>query len=533
MTQTFVVHAVGKRLPSGQLLPVAWFARELGSGQELTGDSPRFGQGTLVAFPAHRVLETLSAFGVSKPHHIIDLYAEYRIATNGKAAADGTADPDLGEACTALGVPCHVTMTDEEAAASGDAKAHCRAVVDAVCLLFTAMSFDRPEALRRGQYATAVAAMQERGIPIGSHLQTLAQEARHQLRLLAADEYPQCFRGGRWASKSAQRWLHSLRLGKVTPTLDWCRRHSDSRVQRAGEIAATLQKLEQLDRVRVDQDGRSRTDLRPYAAVSGRNQPRGYAWEIAKPLIQPPPGKALAIIDYCQQEFGIAAHLAQDPAMIADYYAGDAYLNFGIRAGVCSRNAPQSELRSLLKQAVLPIMYGASAHSLTQNYGIAKETARTLVATFDQAYPRCREWLLEARCRVAQQGVIRTVFGWKFHAPIESPDDFHQLLRTARNFPVQANGTEILWEACRRLHAAGIPLCGTLHDAILVESDADSVTDAVQQAEAIMQEASEGVLDEPLRTTAEVIRHGELFRCQQRFWSAAAGLLATKEVVCR
>ena len=45
-------------------------------------------------------------------------------------------------------------------------------------------------------------------------------------------------------------------------------------------------------------------------------------------LIKPGPGHALAYIDYEQQEFAMAAHLSQDPKMIAAYASGDVYLAF-------------------------------------------------------------------------------------------------------------------------------------------------------------------------------------------------------------
>jgi DNA polymerase-1 len=533
MSQMWVCHAVGKRLPSGALQPVAMYAKELTTGQEMAGEGAvpwSHKDSTLVAFPGHTVIETLNASGCCPPESIIDLYAEHRAATNGKTAGDGTADPCLAKACAAWGLPCHTNMTDEEAAASGRAHEHCQAVVDAGCALLQAMPLDRSQALSRGRYAATVAAMQERGIPVSQNLKSFSATALDELRLVAQAEFPLCFLRGRWARESVRRWLHSLRLGKVTASVDGCRRHEDPRVQRVGEIAAVLQKLEQLNRVCVDHDERSRTNLRPYAAVTGRNQPRGYAWEIAKPLIHPPAGKVLAIIDYCQQEFGIAAHLSKDHAMIADYVAGDAYLRFGVRAELCTPNDQQA--RALLKQAVLPTMYGASAETLTAQYGLTHEAARTVITTFDRAYTRCREWMMESRGALAQQGIIKTPFGWHFYAPKECPDDFSKLLRTAGNFPVQANGTEILWEACRRLHAAGIPLCGTLHDAVMVEAEADIAAEVFAMAEAIMQEASCKVLGAALRTATESIGFGEQFRSQQRFWSSVNRLLASTKEAC-
>jgi DNA polymerase I-like protein with 3'-5' exonuclease and polymerase domains len=240
----------------------------------------------------------------------------------------------------------------------------------------------------------------------------------------------------------------------------------------------------------------------------------------------------IAVIDYAQQEFGIAAKLAGDPAMVDDYYTGDAYRNFGVRAGVCGRNNDDEAERTLLKRVVLPIMYGSSAESLSREHGLPQVLTRKLVTAFAKAYPIYKQWTQDARRQLMQAGRISTAFGWHFHAPGESPDNFPKLLRTAGNFPVQANATEILWETCRLLHSAGVSLCGTLHDAVMVEADEDTACDVISTTQSLMQEASETVLTAPLRTTSESIRHGEQLRSQHRFWSSIEALMAVTGEVC-
>jgi DNA polymerase-1 len=537
MRSIWVCHAIGRKLPTGRIQPRAIFARELSSGRELTKNnqsSAQWLESIVVAFPAHQVLELLTAYGFSEPQNVIDLYAEHRSATNGRVISDNTADPVLAEACKAWGVPCAIGETDEETTDPEDGLRYCRNVVDTVSLLLRAIPCDWSQALRRGQYAAAVAAMQSRGIPVSLQLQTQAQQTRDQLLAIAEEEYPQCLRKGRWANDTTGRWLRGLGLGQRTnPSIDWCRRHTDSRVRRAGEIAKALEKLEKLSRCTIDGDSRSRVDLRPYAAITGRNQPRGYAWEIAKPLIQPCSGKVVAIVDYAQQEFGIAANLAGDSAMIGDYYTGDAYRNFGVRAGMCHRGDDDEGVRATLKRVVLPIMYGSSAESLRRAHGLSHASASDLVTGFAKAYPQYKQWIQDARSEMAQAGRISTAFGWHLYAPINSPDDFSKLLRTAGNFPVQATATEILWETCRLLKSAGVALCGTLHDAVLVEADEDSTADVIRQTEAAMAQASETVLGMPLRTSSESIRHGERLRSQERFWSSINSLLSVTAEACR
>ena len=42
----------------------------------------------------------------------------------------------------------------------------------------------------------------------------------------------------------------------------------------------------------------------------------------------------MALLDWKAQEIGIAAGLSDDPALIADFQAGDPHMNFAIRVGL-------------------------------------------------------------------------------------------------------------------------------------------------------------------------------------------------------
>ena len=78
-------------------------------------------------------------------------------------------------------------------------------------------------------------------------------------------------------------------------------------------------------------------------------------------LIKPPPGHAVAYIDWSSQEVGIAAALSGDEAMMADFQTGDPYIAFGIRAGVLPPDATKEthrETRDMLKACVLGLQYG-------------------------------------------------------------------------------------------------------------------------------------------------------------------------------
>jgi hypothetical protein len=103
-------------------------------------------------------------------------------------------------------------------------------------------------------------------------------------------------------------------------------------------------------------------------------------------------------------------------------------------------------------------------------------------------------------------GDLRTVFGWKVHAGPEANP------RSLANFPMQANGAEMLRLACCTLTEGGTTVCAPVHDALLVEGSEGQIGEVVAGTQAAMQEASEVVLGGfPLRTEAKVVRHPDRY----------------------
>jgi DNA polymerase I len=82
------------------------------------------------------------------------------------------------------------------------------------------------------------------------------------------------------------------------------------------------------------------------------------------------------------------------------------------------------------------------------------------------------------------------------------------------NFPMQANGAEMLRVACCLATERGLSACAPVHDAILVEAPTDQIEGAVEELQACMREASRVVLGGlALGSDAKVVRwparHGD------------------------
>ena len=80
-------------------------------------------------------------------------------------------------------------------------------------------------------------------------------------------------------------------------------------------------------------------------------------------------------------------------------------------------------------------------------------------------------------------------FGWQIFTE-EGLND-----RSIRNFPMQANGAEMLRIACILMTEAGIQICAPVHDALLIEASLDELEESIMKSQRLMQEASQIVLD--------------------------------------
>jgi len=273
------------------------------------------------------------------------------------------------------------------------------------------------------------------------------------------------------------------------------------------ELRHTLSQL-RLNDLAVGSDGRNRCLLSAFQSRTGRNQPSNSKFIFGpscwlRSLIKPAPGRAVAYVDWSQQEFGIAAALSADPAMLDAYRSGDPYLAFAKQAGAAPADATKQshpQQRELFKVCSLAVLYGMGAKSLAVKLGKSPVHGRELLQAHKAAYPTFWKWSEATVDQAMLHGRLWTVFGWWIHVGGEVNP------RSLANFPVQANGAEMLRMACCLATERGVNVCAPIHDALLVEASADAIGDVVAETQAAMAEASRNVLDGfELQTDAEIV----------------------------
>ena len=437
-------------------------------------------------FGCHQVL------GWPMPERVLDLYTEHRARFNGigapagnnllgALAANGTESIDALEKeemreLVLRGGP----WTSSERAAILD---YCQTDVDALQRLLPAMlpTIDLPRAILRGRYMAAVARMEHVGVPVDQPILEQLRAGWDAIKLHLVEEIDADFgvydgttfkldRFSSYLARMAIPWprLGSGRLDLSDETFrDRARAHPELEPMRNLRHALSQMRLNDLA---VGRDGRNRLLLSPFGSRSSRNTPSNTkfifgpsAW--LRGLIRPPPGHGLAYVDWSSQEVGIAAAFSGDPMLIAAYQSGDPYLAFAKQIGAVSAEATKAThkaVRDQFKAVVLGVNYGMGEQTLADAIERPIAEARNLLRRHRETYRTFWRWV-EAGVDVAMtQGEIRSVFGW----PLRVGSNVNP--RTLLNFPMQANGAEMLRLACCLATERGIQVCAPIHDAVLI-----------------------------------------------------------------
>ena len=148
------------------------------------------------------------------------------------------------------------------------------------------------------------------------------------------------------------------------------------------------------------------------------------------------------------------------------------------------------------------------ADSLAARIQKSSYVASELLAVHRMTYPKFWLWSDATVNYAFLHGHLHTAFGWQIH--IKSSDANP---RTLRNFPMQANGSEMLRVACCLITERGIRVCGPVHDALLIEAPLDELQDTVCRTQEAMAQASGLILGGfELRSDAKMFRYPDHFQ---------------------
>jgi hypothetical protein len=237
-----------------------------------------------------------------------------------------------------------------------------------------------------------------------------------------------------------------------------------------------LQGKTRLSDLVVGDDGRNRSLLSPFRSRTGRNQPSNSKFVFGlsvwrRGLILAPPGHCVIYLDWEQQEFGIAAALSGDHAMMQAYRSGDCYLHFPKLAGQVPPDGLANDYRAereMAKRCILGVQYGMGYKSLAARIGKPPIYGQQLLADHHRAFPDFWRWSQRVVDSAMLDNKLHTIFGWHIWIGRERPN-----VRTLQNFLMQAGGADVLRLACCLMVERGLELCAPIHDAVLLVSRSD------------------------------------------------------------
>jgi DNA polymerase I len=219
------------------------------------------------------------------------------------------------------------------------------------------------------------------------------------------------------------------------------------------------------------------------------------------------PGARLISADYSQVELRILAHVAGEQ-VLKDIFARDEDVHAATASEVLK--VPAAEIgpgeRSRAKAVNFGIVYGLSAHGLSEQLQISHEEAAEYIERYLSRFPAVQEFIERTIAVAREQGFVETLFGRRRPIPELRSRQFQTRSlgeRLAVNTVIQGTAADVIkmtMVGCHwRLRDAELEtkLVLTIHDELLFECPIEELDTACAIVKEEMESACE--LDPPLK----------------------------------
>ncbi|WP_117237084.1 DNA polymerase I [Thermus sediminis] len=206
-------------------------------------------------------------------------------------------------------------------------------------------------------------------------------------------------------------------------------------------------------------------------------------------------GWVLVALDYSQIELRVLAHLSGDENLIRvfregrDIHTETASWMFGV-----PREAVDPLMRRAAKTVNFGVLYGMSAHRLSQELAIPYEEAQAFIERYFRGFPRVRAWIEGTLEEGRRRGYVETLFGRRRYVPdlnarVKSVREAAE--RMAFNMPVQGTAADLMKLAMvrlfPRLEAMGARMLLQVHDELVLEAPREKAEAVAQMAKEVME----------------------------------------------
>ena len=179
----------------------------------------------------------------------------------------------------------------------------------------------------------------------------------------------------------------------------------------------------------------------PVRTEAGRQVRRAFVAEDA-------PNWVLFSADYSQIELRVLAHMSQDPELLdafrrgEDIHASTAALMFDAPV-----NEVDSDQRRIAKVLNFGVIYGLSAHGISQQTEFSREEGARFIETYFSKYPGISGYLEDVKARTRSAQYVETLLGRRRYVPEINASNFNvrgAAERMAINMPIQGTAADIL-----------------------------------------------------------------------------------------
>lgn len=206
-------------------------------------------------------------------------------------------------------------------------------------------------------------------------------------------------------------------------------------------------------------------------------------------------GWLLVALDYSQIELRVLAHLSGDENLIRvfqegrDIHTETASWMFGV-----PREAVDPLMRRAAKTINFGVLYGMSAHRLSQELAIPYEEAQAFIERYFQSFPKVRAWIEKTLEEGRRRGYVETLFGRRRYVPdlgarVKSVREAAE--RMAINMPVQGTAADLMKLAMvklfPRLEEMGARMLLQVHDELVLEAPKERAEAVARLAKEVME----------------------------------------------
>lgn len=224
------------------------------------------------------------------------------------------------------------------------------------------------------------------------------------------------------------------------------------------------------------------------------------------------PGSVFISADYSQIELRVLAHFSKDPVLIEAFINNkDIHSITSAKLFNVAVEDVTSEQRQIGKRINFSILYGLTAHGLSNDLEISHSLAKEYIDKFMAQYPKVSDWMEEVVEGTKSKGYVETYLGRRRYLPgihERNRTMFDLARRVAINTVAQGTAAEIVKLGMIRLDKALIEkginahVLLQIHDELIIECPIDQAEEISKLTQSILENVVQW--DIPLVVTTRI-----------------------------